>query len=130
MALIFSSWQCPDLAKSHLWLLKAKLQMASTCQLIMTENNIEYGHTKTTLHAHGVNKSRKIITFSYLNSTNVNENYLPEIVNIGRINPINCVIWVFTSSLRLGVFSSCYLMNSSTSLSITPLVCNAASKLN
>ena len=32
----------------------------------MTETEIEYGHTKTTLHAYGVNRGRKIITFSHL----------------------------------------------------------------
>ena len=41
----------------------------------MTETNIECGHTKTNLHARGINKSRKIITFSYLNSTNFNDNF-------------------------------------------------------
>ena len=40
------------------------------------------------------------------------------------------MICVFSSSLHLGALSSCFLMTSSTSLSITPLVCNAASKLN
>ena len=48
----------------------------------MTETDIECGHTKTTLHARGVNKSRKIITFPHLNSTNFNdnfkENFMPE----------------------------------------------------
>ena len=33
-------------------------------------------------------------------------------------------------SLCLGALSSCFLMTSFTSLSITPLVCNAPSKLN
>ena len=41
----------------------------------MAETDIECGHTKTTLHARGVNKSRKIITFSHLNSTNFNDNF-------------------------------------------------------
>ena len=41
----------------------------------MTETDIECGHTKTTLHARGVNKSRKIFTFSHLNSTNFNDNF-------------------------------------------------------
>ena len=36
----------------------------------MKETDIECGHTKTTLHARGVNKSRKIIAFSHLISTN------------------------------------------------------------
>ena len=51
-------------------------------------------------------------------------------VSIGSINPIISVICVFSSSLHLGALSSCFLMTSFTSLSITPLVCNAASKLN
>ena len=46
--------------------------MASSCHngvIIMTETDIECGHAKKTLHARGVNTSRKIITFSHLNST-------------------------------------------------------------
>ena len=35
----------------------------------MTETDIESGHTKTDLHARGVNRSRKNIIFSHLNST-------------------------------------------------------------
>ena len=42
----------------------------------MTETDTECGHTKTILHARGVNRSRKIITFSHLNSTNVNNNFM------------------------------------------------------
>ena len=87
----------------------------------MTETDIECGHTKTTLNTRGVNRSRKIVTFSHLNSTEV---------NTGCINPIICVICVFSSSLRLVALPSCFLMSSFTTLSITPLVCNAASKLN
>ena len=41
----------------------------------MTETDIECGHTKTTLHARGVNESRRIITFSHLNSTIFNNNF-------------------------------------------------------
>ena len=41
----------------------------------MTETDVECGHTKTTLHGRGVTKSHKIITFSHLNSTNVNDNF-------------------------------------------------------
>ena len=44
----------------------------------MTETDIECGHTKETLHACGVNRSRKIITFSRLNSTNINDNFVWE----------------------------------------------------
>ena len=33
----------------------------------MTETGIECGHTKTTLQARGVNRSRKMIAFSLLN---------------------------------------------------------------
>ena len=42
----------------------------------MTETDIECGHTEETLHACGVNRGRKIITFSRLNSTNVNDNFM------------------------------------------------------
>ena len=48
----------------------------------MTEADIECGHIKTTLHAGGVNRSRKIITFFSLNSTNVNNNFMWE--NLGQ----------------------------------------------
>ena len=41
----------------------------------MTETDIEYGHSKTILHARSVNKSRKIVTSSHLNSTNFNDNF-------------------------------------------------------
>ena len=41
----------------------------------MTETDIECGHTKTALYAHGVNKSCKMIAFSHLNSSNFNDNF-------------------------------------------------------
>ena len=44
------------------------LVAAIMVSLIMTETDIGCGHTKTTLHARGVNTSRKIFTFSQLNS--------------------------------------------------------------
>ena len=40
----------------------------------MAETDIECGHTKTTLHACGVNKSCEMITFYHLNSSNINDN--------------------------------------------------------
>ena len=47
----------------------------------MTETDIECGHTKTTLHARGVSKSCKVITFFHFNSTifnnNFNDNFIP-----------------------------------------------------
>ena len=36
----------------------------------MTETDIECGHTETTVHGRGLNKSRKIIAFSHLKSNN------------------------------------------------------------
>ena len=45
----------------------------------MTETYIECGHTKITIHACGVNRSRKIVTFLYYcYYTNVNTNFMPE----------------------------------------------------
>ena len=44
----------------------------------MTETDVECGHTKANLHARGVNKSRKIMTFSHLSSTNVNDYFMQE----------------------------------------------------
>ena len=58
---------------SFSWLVAAIL-----VQLSMAETGIESGHTKTALHAGGINKSCKIITFSHLNSTNVNDNFMWE----------------------------------------------------
>ena len=40
----------------------------------MAENDIKCGHTKTTLHVRGVNRSCEMITFSHLNSSNINDN--------------------------------------------------------
>ena len=51
----------------------------------MTETDIECGHTKTTLRARGVNKSRKIITFSHLNSTNFNDNFKDNLMQVGKL---------------------------------------------
>ena len=48
----------------------------------------------------------------------------------GRFNPIICIICVFSPTLCLEALSSCFLMTSFTLLSVTPLVYNAASKLN
>ena len=42
----------------------------------MTEADIECGDTKTTLYACGVNKSCKMITFSHLNSSNFDGNFM------------------------------------------------------
>ena len=44
----------------------------------MAETDVECGHTKATLRALGINRSRKIITFSNLNSANVNDNFMQE----------------------------------------------------
>ena len=44
----------------------------------MTETDIECGHNKTTIHVHGVNRSRKIVIFSNSSSTNVNHNFMGE----------------------------------------------------
>ena len=39
---------------------------------------IEYCHTKATLYACGVNKSCKMITFSHLNSSDFDDNFMEE----------------------------------------------------
>ena len=41
----------------------------------MTEIDIACGHNNITLHAQDVGKSRKITTFSHLNSSNFNDNF-------------------------------------------------------
>ena len=50
------------------------------------------------------------------------------LINIARINPIS-IIRIFSPLFCLGAFSSCFLMTSFTLLSVTPLVCKAASRL-
>ena len=100
----------------------------------MTETDIECGHT--TLHANGVNKSFKIITFSHLNSTNFNDNVKDNFMQEKVKSTLVILILsfasfvFFSSSLSLEEFSNCFLMASFTSLLVTPLVCNAVSKLN
>ena len=42
----------------------------------MKETGIECGLTKTALYARDVNKSCKMITFSHLNSSNFNDNFI------------------------------------------------------
>ena len=49
--------------------------MASSCHIDVTETDIECGYTKTALHARDINQSRKIITFSRLNSSNFDDNF-------------------------------------------------------
>ena len=93
----------------------------------MTETDIECGHTKTTLHARGVNKSRKIITFSHLDSTNFNDNFKDNFMQEKAKSTSVVLILlfasfcIFSSSLPLGAFSSCFLMISFTSLSVIPI---------
>ena len=48
----------------------------------MAETDIECGHITTTLHTRGINRSDKIITFSHLNSTNVNVNFMRQKVKL------------------------------------------------
>ena len=102
----------------------------------MTETDIECGHTKTTLYARGVNKSCKMITFSHLNSSNFNDNFKDNFVLENVKSILVVLILSFASFLyfhHLYVwerFQNCFLMTSFTSLLVTPLVCNAASKLN
>ena len=55
---------------------------------------------------------------------------IPNLVNIGCINLIICIIRVFSPPLHLGEFSICFLMTSFILLSVTPLLFNATSKLN
>ena len=53
------------------------------------------------------------------------------LINIGRINPIICIICIFfLPTFRLGAFSNSFLMTSFTSLSVAPLVYKAVSKLS
>ena len=100
----------------------------------MTKTDIECGHTKTTLYACGVNKGCKIIIYSHLNSGTVNDNFKDNFMQ-EKVNSILVVLILsFASFLffhhRLGAFSNSYLMTFFTSLLVTTLVCNAASKLN
>ena len=49
--------------------------VAAILVLIMTETDIECGHTKTALYAHSLNKDCKMITFTHLNSSDFNDNF-------------------------------------------------------
>ena len=105
----------------------------------MIEADINCRHTKTTLHTPGFKKSRKTITSFHVNSTNFNDNFKDNFEKklkekVKSTLPILILSFAsfmfFSSSFRLGALSSCFLMASFSSLSIIPLVCNAASKLN
>ena len=62
------------------------------------------------------------------------------LINNGRINPVICIMcrgggggdgcFIFSPTICLGEFLSSFLMTSFTSLSVAPLVFDAASKLN
>ena len=103
-----------DSAKFHFRLQKAQFHMAISCHIGVIDNGrnryriIEYWRTKTTLHVHGVNESRKIIAFSHLNSTNFKDNFMGE-----KVKPTLVVL--ILSPLRLGGVSNCFLMTSFTS---------------
>ena len=97
----------------------------------MTETDIECGHTKTTLYPRGVNKSCKMIIFSHLNSRNFNDNFMWEkiksilvVLILTFASFLFFIIFPFGSDLKL-LFDDFF-----TSLLVTPLVCNAASKMN
>ena len=69
-------------SKTSLSILKAQLHMARSFHIgLIDENDIEFGDTKTTLYAPGVNKfltffkSRKTIFF---NSINFKDNFIQE----------------------------------------------------
>ena len=74
----------------------------------MTKTDIEYGHTKTTLYARGVNKSYKMITFSHLNSSNFSDNFMWEKVKsilvvliLSFASFLFFIIYTFRSVLKL-----------------------------
>ena len=105
----------------------------------MIEANKNCRHTKTIFHTRGFKKSHKTITSFHLNSTNFNDSFkdnfkkkLKEKVKSTLVVLILSFasFMFFSSSFHLGAFSSCFLMASFSSLSVAPLVCNAASKLN
>ena len=71
----------------------------------MTENDIECGYTKTTLHARGVDKSRKIIAFSHLNSTSFNDNFKD---NFMREKVKSTLVVLILSFVSFGFFHHLY----------------------
>ena len=96
----------------------------------MTETDIECGHTTTALYARGINKGCKMITFSHLNSSDFTDHFKDsfmqeEVKSILVVLILSLRHSCFSSSLRLGAFSNCFLMTSFTSLLVTPLICNA-----
>ena len=109
--------------------------MTSSCHIGVIDNDRNryrmWAYLKA-LYAPGVNKGCKMITFSHLNSSGFHDTSNKTLCRkkLSRRITIICVILAFSSSLRLGVFSNCFMMNSFTSLLVKPLVCNAASKLN
>ena len=74
----------------------------------MTETDIECGHTKKALYARGVNKGCKMITFSHLNSSDFDDNFMKErvksilVVLILSFAPfLFFIIFTFGSVLKL-----------------------------
>ena len=98
----------------------------------MTETDIERGHTKATLHARGVNKSWKKITFFHLNSSNFNgnfkDNFTLEKVKSILVVVIRhfCFFFIFTLGSVLKLFFDGFFR---IAFGYT-IVCKAASKLN
>ena len=92
----------------------------------MTETDIEFGHTKPTLHARGVNKSCKMITFSQLNSSNFNDNFKDNF-RLGKVTSILVVLILSFASFCFFIiftFGSVlkFLFDDVFHIALTPLV--------
>ena len=97
----------------------------------MTETDIKCWHTKTTLHARGINKSRKMITFSDLISGNFNDNFKDNFM-LEKVKSILVVLILSFASFLIFIiftFGSVLKLTFFTSLLVTSLVSNAPSKL-
>ena len=66
----------------------------------MTETDIECENTKTTLHARGSNESCKMITFSHLNSSNLNDNFKENFM----LEKVKSILVVFILSFASSFF--------------------------
>ena len=73
---------------------------------LVTETDKECGHTRTTLHARGFNKSRKIIAFSHLNATNFNDNFKD---NFMREKVKSALFVLILSFVSFGFFHNLYV---------------------
>ena len=67
----------------------------------MTETDIDYGHTKTILHARNIKKSCNLVTFLYLNSNNFNDRFSDNFM-VEKVKSILVVQWNLYKANTIG----------------------------